>query len=166
MISRFLKGIFKNWPPKPKYIWTFDVSTGLQFLGKLYPLAHRAQTLASIRMWNIQRSASGLKVQIPDVIETTGLNRFQPLLLIPVFTDEPKLWVASTIFEYLEVTKKLRGSTNKLFIATKKPFKEITTQTISKWIKSILQKKWNKCFNILCAFEKALCNFNSVDERR
>lgn len=72
IISRFMKGIFRCKPTKPKYNYTWDVSIVSSYLSKLNPLdslnlqeltektvallalttAHRAQTLTSIKINN------------------------------------------------------------------------------------------------------------------
>lgn len=101
--------------------------------------AHRGQTLTNIKIGNIYRSSKGLEIGIPDAIKTSGPGRFQPWLIFPEFKNKPKLCVASSILEYIEVTKQIRGNTKQLFILVKKPHKAITTQTFSKWVKSVLE---------------------------
>ena len=100
--------------------------------------AHRAQTLAYIKISNIKTTTRGLEIRIPDLIKTSGPGRYQPLLILPKFIEEPKLCVASVIAEYIEATKVLRGDADTLFIAIKKPHKPIGSQTIGRWIKNVL----------------------------
>ncbi|EZA51192.1 hypothetical protein X777_10262, partial [Ooceraea biroi] len=50
------------------------------------------------------------------------------------------LCIATTVIQYLRVTAKLRENQNSLFIAINKPHKAVTVQTISRWIKTVLQK--------------------------
>ena len=72
-LKRFFKGIFRKNPPKPKYDKIWNTDSMLDNMGKLYPLdsldlsqltektvmllalasAHRAQTLAHIKIENI-----------------------------------------------------------------------------------------------------------------
>lgn len=159
MISRFFKGIEKINPPKPKYNFTWDVSIVLDYLRTLEPLpnlslqdltyktvmlialctAHRAQTLANIKLSNIKSTEKGLEIRIPDAIKTSGRNRYQPLLYLPRYPDDRSLCVAPVIEYYISSTKELRSS-EKLFISTVKPHKEICSQTISRWIKTVLLK--------------------------
>lgn len=76
--------------------------------------AHRLQTLALI------------------IIENTEKNTF--------YAERKKVCVASIILQYLKVTKQLRTHVKNLFISTVKPHKAVTSQTISHWVKSLLQK--------------------------
>lgn len=48
--------------------------------------------------------------------------------------------VASTLVEYIERTGPLRGEVEEIFITHKKPYHKATTQTLSRWIKIILEK--------------------------
>ena len=158
MISRFFKGIAKIRPAKPKYSFTWDVSIVLNYLKNMKPLvdldlqevtekavtlialctAHRAQTLVNIKIGNIKSSITGLEIKITDLIKTSSHGRLQPLLLLPRFTNDNRLCVASVIERYIEITKSLRD-TEKLFIATVKPHKAVCAQTISRWIKTVLR---------------------------
>ena len=159
LISRFFKGISKLRTPKPKYAFTWNVSIVLNYLRSLYPLcnlnlshltyktvmlialctAHRTQTLANIRISNIKSTNTGLEIRIPELIKTSGCNRFQPLLLLPKYSQDQRLCVASTVIHYINVTKDLRLD-DTLFIAIVKPHKAVGAQTISRWIKIILDE--------------------------
>ncbi|OXU27171.1 hypothetical protein TSAR_005436 [Trichomalopsis sarcophagae] len=160
MVSRFFKGVFRLWPSKPKYSHTWDVAIVLDFLRTLFPLeelslqdlsykalmlialstAQRAQTLANIKISNICKTAKGIEIKIPELIKTSGPGRFQPLLVLPRFEQDQELCVASVILRYIEVTRPLRGEIDNLFIALKKPHKPIGSQSISRWIKTVLAK--------------------------
>lgn len=160
IICRFLKGVFNKRPQKPKYSYTCDVAIVLNYLEKLYPLetlsltqltektvtllalctAHRAQTLASIKITNIQKIRNSIYIKIDDKIKTSGPGKFQPLLIFHEFKDNPSLCVAKTLDRYLQVTQSLRGQENRLFIATRKPFLAVSSQTLARWIKKVLLK--------------------------
>lgn len=93
--------------------------------------AHRLQTLALICIDNIVISESGLTIKIPDLIKTSKPGAFQPELILPFFKEKPSLCVASSILEYLKITKNIRTEKNKkLLISTVKPHKDATAQTI------------------------------------
>lgn len=161
LISRFLKGVFKQRPAKPKYSTTWDVSPVLNYLEKQHPLkklklkdavekvatllalttAQRLQTLALINIDNIVKSDTGINIKITDRIKTSKPGTFQPELVLPFFKEKPSLCVASTVLDYIEITKKHRNkNTKKLFIATTKPFGAVSSQTIGHWIKTLLGK--------------------------
>lgn len=160
IITRFLRGVYKLKPSVPRYKGTWDVAVVLEYLAKLYPLkdlslvdltdktvmllalstAHRAQTLASIEINNIRKSASGLEIIITKLIKTSGPGRSQPVLIIPEFKEKPELCVASTVLEYLAKTAVFRGTETVLFLAKRKPYKKVGSQTISRWIKGVMEK--------------------------
>lgn len=136
LVSRFFKGIENLKPPKPKYSATWDVSLVLSYVKSLGSsnnlkldeltlktvilialcTGQRIQTLEKIMISNIRFLDSGVQIKIPDLIKTSGKNRFQPLLLLPKYNDE-RLCVVTALQRYLEVTSDLRN-TDKLFIST------------------------------------------------
>ncbi|XP_070521642.1 uncharacterized protein [Cardiocondyla obscurior] len=161
LIARFLKGVFKQRPTKPRYNTTWDVAPVLDYLEKKHPLkklkmkdaaekvaillalttGQRLQTLALINIDNIEKSKSGVKIKIPDQIKTTKPGSFQPELVLPFFQNKPDLCVASAVLEYLDCTKKQRQKeTKNLFLSTVKPFGKASSQTIGHWIKALLGK--------------------------
>lgn len=156
-IKRFLKGIFKSRPPRPKYNCTWDPQQVIEYLKttddtnlkavscKLVTLmalatGQRLQTISLITCPNIQFSDSGAKVFIPDLMKTSRPNSLQPCLDLPFFTEDTRLCVAGTIKKYLGLTKDLRKTeSDKLFVTYKKPHGPATKQTLSRWIKETLQ---------------------------
>lgn len=161
LISRFLRGVFKQRPTKPKYASTWDITPVLNYIEQLGPLkdlkkkeaaekvatllalgmAQRLQSLSLINIENIEKSDSGIRIKITDRIKTSKPGAFQPELNLPFFRDKPNLCVATAVLEYLEYTQDSRGSeTKRLFIATMKPFGPVSAQTIGHWIKSMLGK--------------------------
>lgn len=158
-ICRFLKGVFKARPSKPKYSFTWNVSAVLNYLETLFPLdklsftlltyktvmllilctAHRAQTIASIKLENIVTTANAVLIHITDNLKTSGPGRSQPLLTLPFFNDN-KNCVATTLLKYIEVSKDLRNVSDRLFVSVRKPHKDVKTQTISRWVKAVMQE--------------------------
>lgn len=161
LICRFLRGVYKNKPSKPKYDTTWDVGPVLEYIEnmstahelslreiteKIVTLlalvtAHRLQTLALIRIKNIVVGTEGITIKIPDLIKTSKPGKSQPELSLPFFKEKPKLCAATAILEYIDFTKDLRQPSNKnLLIATRKPYNDASAQTIGHWIKNLLKK--------------------------
>lgn len=160
LITRFLKGCFKLKPTVPKYTHTWDVNVVLDYLegmgdfSQLSPIlvtekvvtllalvsAHRAQTLSLIRVDNITKTAQGLEILITDIIKTSAPSRSQPVIFLPRCLDRPNLCIASCVEFYIKMTSPYRGGEKFLFLSTRRPFKPVSSQTISKWIKSVLKK--------------------------
>lgn len=154
-LKRYLKGIYNINPSKPRYKETWDPAPVLTYLSKLHPLselsmenliiklatllalitAHRVQ----IRLTYIKKLEDRIEIKIPDKIKTSGRGSFQPLLVIPYFTEKPMLCLASTIEYYIQVTADSRSKDmDQLILTHKKPIHPASTQRISKWIKAAL----------------------------
>ena len=151
-ISRFMKGVSKLRPPKPKYAFTWDVAVVLDYLETLYPFeslsfanltyktvtllvlctAHRAQMIASIRLDNIRSTADGILIHITDHIKTSAPGRCQPLLSVPYCREFPKNCVATVLETYIRKSKDLREDSSGLFVAIRRPYKAVGAQTISR----------------------------------
>ncbi|XP_031337283.1 uncharacterized protein LOC116166471 [Photinus pyralis] len=159
-IKRFFRGVQMLRPSAPKYDYTWDPGEVLTFLEncdsanisftllskKLATLlalatAHRVQTLSLIDIRNIHKIPDGtaIQIKIPDRIKTSRKNGMQPLLSLPFLTDRPEICVATTLEIYLTRTSSRRPKNcHKLFITLKRPHTEVTSQTLSRWIKQTL----------------------------
>jgi len=161
LISRFMKGVYKQKPTKAKYSTTWDTTPVLNYIEELssreklttkelgekvatllaLTTAQRLQTLSLIDIDNIEISETQIKIKITEQIKTSRPGAFQPELILPFFKEKPGLCVASAILEYVKFTKNLRdNNTKKLFISTTKPYTAVSAQTIGHWIKSLLSK--------------------------
>ncbi|XP_057326848.1 uncharacterized protein LOC130668527 [Microplitis mediator] len=161
LLSRFFKGIHRQKPPRPKYSTTWDTAPVLDYIENLPPLetlklkeaaekvatllilttAHRLQTISLINIKNIVIKESGISIKIPDLIKTSKPGKNQPELFLPLFQVKPKICVASAVKDYLKLTEKFRNNENdRLFISSHKPYKNVSAQTVSHWIKSLLTK--------------------------
>lgn len=157
-VKRFFRGVANLRPQNPKYNSTWDpglVLTYFKELGKNDSLSleklskklatllalvtgHRMQTLALIDIRNIKERQQHLEIKIPDTIKTSGVNKFQPVLSIPFFTEDNVICPATLIKYYLEKTKEIRKLENKLIISFRKPYGAVSTQTLSRWIKQVI----------------------------
>ncbi|KAJ8914638.1 hypothetical protein NQ315_015376 [Exocentrus adspersus] len=159
LLRRFLKGVFRIKPCFPRYTSTWDPNVVLAYLETLYPLsslsieqltlklctllaltsAQRVQTLAKIKVKDICiKSDNQIEITISSILKTSAPDRTQPTLIFPTFNDKPALCVASTIIQYLHVTKDFRSEhkNQEFLLIIKKPIHPATTQTISRWIKT------------------------------
>ncbi|KAJ8930809.1 hypothetical protein NQ314_016341 [Rhamnusium bicolor] len=132
-LKRFMKGVYRTRPPKPKYDSTWNPQcvlkflqnsseTNLKFLScKLVTLlalatGQRIQTIFLIKCSNIDFSNTGINIRIPDFIKTSRPKACQPVLLLPYFTECPKLCVAF------------------------KPHGPASKQSLSRWVKDTMGK--------------------------
>lgn len=155
LISKFLKGIFNLNPPLPRYQYTWDVSTVLNFLATLFPLetlslklltlktvalvalatAARAQTLVSMDIDYMKCCADKLVFYFPNLLKTSKKGKAF-VLTLEHYTDE-KLCVFHTVLFYIKSLRKLRKTT-KLFISYV-THDHVTTSTIARWLKTVLE---------------------------
>lgn len=114
-LKRYLKGIYNKRPSAPKYQATWDPHAVLKYLEKLFPLenlyqiflklvtllalttGHRMQTFSQITVPNINILPDSVTIRITDRIKTSGINKYQPLLVFPIFKDKPEVCVANPI---------------------------------------------------------------------
>lgn len=157
-ITRLFKGFFKLKPPTPKYNIAWDPSIVLDYLENLYPYnelsledltkktvtliilvtAHRVQTISKINIKNICVQPTFISIKIPDLIKTSRVGSVQPCLHLPFFSQRPAVCPANALRCYIDRTNALRGEIENLFISTKRPHKSVGSQTISRWVKSVL----------------------------
>ncbi|CAD6225619.1 GSCOCG00011843001-RA-CDS [Cotesia congregata] len=103
--------------------------------------AQRLQTLALVRIENIERTKTEIKIKITELTKTTKPGSEYRELVLPFYRDRPGLYVASAVLDYIDITKELRSSETKtLFIGSTKPYGPASSQTIGHWIKSLLRK--------------------------
>lgn len=156
--KRFFKGLYNLRPSHPRYCSTWDPSIVLTHLRSFYPndtlslqklsfklvtllaliTAHRVQTLSLIRIQNIFIKESGYEILITDNIKTSRFSHNRPVLSVPFFHTDEALCVAKTLQTYLSKTHSLRGDNEQLFIAFRRPYKPVTSQTLSRWIRLTL----------------------------
>ncbi|XP_024879664.1 uncharacterized protein LOC112459668 isoform X1 [Temnothorax curvispinosus] len=159
VIKRFFKGLSKLRPPKPKYDSTWDPSLVLDYFRdlrnedlaldklskKLVSLlalvtGQRIQTLSSIDVRNIVTKENLIEIKIPERIKTSKPGKYQPVLTLPCYKENLNICPVNTLQCYLKRTKELRKDITSLFISFKKPFKKASTQTLSRWVKDVLQE--------------------------
>lgn len=156
LIKRFLKAVFRLRPSKPRYNHTWDPQQVLTYLQdlpdsnlqslscKLVTLlalatGQRIQTISLIKCSNMVCSNSKVTILIPELIKSSGPNKTQPSIVLPYFTENHKLCVASCLRKYLNATKTLRKpQCDSLFVTYNKPHGAASKQTLSRWVKCTL----------------------------
>ena len=161
LVQRFLKGVFQTRPAFPRYTSTWDTSIVLTYLKTLHPpkeisfqnLTHklvmlcalvtgqRCQTLHLMNLGQVRRNPDTSYVFcIDQLVKQSAPDRAQPVLLIPRFVADTTLCVATVLDEYIVRTSSLRGEEQQLFISYAKPHHGVSKDTISRWIKTVMQK--------------------------
>lgn len=157
LVRRFMKGAYNEFPPKPKYVFTWDISTVLDFFKrqnvkaldlkqtthKLAALmaicsAQRCQTLSLLEIDNIHFRDSSVTIKVDQLLKQSRPGFTNPILAFQEFEDK-RICVYSCLKDYIDITKELRKS-KWLFISYVKPYKEVSSSTISRWIKCVLSE--------------------------
>lgn len=158
-INRFFKGVFKLKPTFPKYSYTWDPATVLNYLSKQYPhdnltleqiskklvvllalaTGQRCQTLSLIKVSNINVTDERIVIYITDLIKTSGIGKKQPTLDLPFFRQRTCICPATIITDYIKKTCLIRPlKEDKLILTSKGPYHGVSSQTIARWIKQTL----------------------------
>ena len=159
IIKRFMKGIFELRPPLPRYEVIWDVNIVLEFLKnfnsndsplsvltyKLVTLlalttAQRAQTLHLLNIKNINFENDEVIIPIPELLKQSNKDRYKFSLRLIPNSDDENICVVNTLKEYLNKTSSIRGNESKLFISFVKPYKSVSRNTVSRWIKTVLNE--------------------------
>lgn len=159
-VRRFCRGVAALKPPQPRYDWVWDPAPVIAKLALIYPYdsyplkavtrkmvlllalatGQRVQTLASLRISQIIIDEK-LVIRVPDRIKTSAPGRTQPFFSFSRFKDRENLCIVRITEYYLDKTRDLRPSEcDSLFISCNKPYKAVTAQTVSRWIRQELQQ--------------------------
>ena len=157
-VRRFMKGVFNLRPPGTKSNVVWDVSVVLQKLRELHPLhklslkeltlkltmllmltiAARTQTLQLLSLEGMRRTESDVTLTLTGLLKQSRPGYCPSEMTFKKYPSDPRICVIKTLDEYLVKTKKLRN-TNKLLISYTKPYGPVTKDTISRWLRHIME---------------------------
>ena len=158
LVCRFLKGVFQERPALPRYVDTWDISLVLNYLKDQYSSTEklglkeltpklvmllsllsgqRTQTLQQLCIKDITMRDSDCIIHISTLLKHTRPGIHQEPIKLPKYNDS-KLCVVYTLRCYLEKTVTLRNSETQLLISFCKPHKGVSSDTVSRWIKSVM----------------------------
>ena len=160
LVSRFFKGVRRLRPPKSKLFPTWSVSAVLRHLKtlgdskslNLSTLLKKTCFLVALVcckrpacLHNMQKvqgywelSMSGLRCQTLGLSKTEVHNVAPPIIIEP-FNEDPALCPVYHLVRLDKKLDKLRGKdVVRFWLSSKKPHKPVSTQTICKWLSSII----------------------------
>lgn len=158
LVCRLVKGVFESNPSLPKYKETWDVDTVLEFL-KTWPepaklsqrqltlrlvmllalvSGQRGQTLHQLRKDDVHLYDHKCVLVFSSCLKQTKPGRHLAPLELVVFEDS-RLCVVSHLRQYLQLTEHLRKG-DSLFISFQKPHSGVSRDTISRWLKIVLEE--------------------------
>ena len=159
LVQRFMKGVFQMRPAVPRYTSTWDTSVVLSYLKRFHPatdltlqqLTHklvmlcalvtgqRCQSLHLMNLETMHMENNSYTFHIQQLIKQSAPGKVQPVLAIPRFPSDASLCVATVLDEYIRRTTSLRGNEKQLFISFIRPHKKVSKESISRWIKNVMQ---------------------------
>ena len=158
LIKRLLAGCYNSNPPRPRYESTWDPQQVISFISGLGSNAQLSlaqlsyKTVTIIALATLLRVSELAAISLSSVAFVQGGARFSlskprkaqhtgPLqsLFIPSFADHECCPVDS-LKEYVRRTTSLRkgGENSSLFISVIAPHAEVTSNTLSRWVKNQL----------------------------
>lgn len=159
LLCRFLKGVFNEIPPTPKFEEVWPVEQVLDYLEQLTPVHALKLKDLTMKLVMLIALVTGQRCQTLNYLDISELNMkkfptyFSFSLSGHLKQDRPgrvfgnirlfqfhnkNLCVYSTLEHYIEVTQSLRKS-SKLFISYIKPHGEVSCATIGRWLKTCLK---------------------------
>eukprot|EP00794_Sanderia_malayensis_P004188 gene4188-4745_t len=160
LVQRFMKGVFRLRPALPKYSYTYDAKIVITYLKnmdkdecislkdltmKLAILislltAQRAQTIISLNIEDMEMNQENCKFLVRNPIKTTAPGRHITPIVLKKYQLNKQICPVNLIKLYLERTANLRVTHKQLFISFTPPYSPVTTTTLSRWCKKILEQ--------------------------
>ena len=157
LMKRLFKFFYNARPLKPRYTTFWPVSQLLDMLKNWYPIdtlnlreltlkvialialssSDRGQTLHLASLKNMVISDKKVDFVITDKVKSTR-KFLKPTIISCISTNNEALDVSAHVKAYVEKTKNLRGSEEKLFISWK-TFKSVTRQSLARWLTLVLK---------------------------
>ena len=158
LVTRFMKGVFENRPSLPRYSVTWDVNVVLDYLvGLDQPerldlkmlsyktvmllallTGQRRQTLHSLDITNMDLNEEKCTFVIKSLLKTSRPGKHLAPIEVLSYKPDRKLCPVAHIEEYVKRTSDIRGDQRQLFVSYQKPHKEISSDTVSRWLKNTL----------------------------
>ena len=159
LVTKLLKGVFHDRPPLPRYTTTWKVDVVLAYLkslGRNECLSLKQLTWKTTILLALTRPSRSADLSNLDI---TGRQyrpegvAFLPCTLakqsrqgkpiaeffFPSFPHDTKLCPVMTLRAYEERTRGLRSIETRLLVSLIKPHKKVTSSTIARWIRSLLE---------------------------
>ena len=157
IVSRFMKGIFRLNPPKPKLCTTWPVRDVLSFIRTQKPVtgpslkdlswrlvlllaltsAARAHEIATLDMDFLTEKEDSWEFSLVVHVKQSRPNHPSRRIYLPAFPEDTNLCVVTTLKEYRARTAKYCRS-SRLLLAIVAPHAPITAQTVSRWLRNAL----------------------------
>lgn len=158
-VKRLLKGMYELRPPKPRYSCIWDANIVLSYLSNFYPNEDIPLSLLSYKLVMLIALASAQRAQTIHKIYVDRIDFSDDLVIIPICNlikqskpgrkmislrlkpyENPSICVLKVLKEYINRTRLLRQEEKQLFISFVPPHKAVSKNTISRWLKKVLEE--------------------------
>ena len=157
LVCRYMKGVYNSNPSLPKRSFTWDAGAVVRYLSFVTPKSwldisrklasllailcgQRGREILSVMdIRNTTIEENFLIIRIGDQLKTTGIKFHVGEIKFPVYKNA-NVCSVKLFKQYIDVIKSFRGSTSCLFIATSKPYKPASKDTLPRWIKPVLHR--------------------------
>ena len=159
LVTRLMKGVFNDRPPLPRYTCTWNVQTVLSYISSwgsndslslkqlswktamLLALTRpsRSADLSQLSLSGKQYKPAGVTFTPSSLAKQSRQGKPITEFFFPSFQHDSGLCPVVTLKAYEERTVTCRGAETKLFLALIKPHKAVTSSTIARWLKSLLE---------------------------
>ena len=157
LIKRFMRGVFNLRPSVGRYTETFDAAQVLNYLRQIdieeislrqitlkttmliaLLSGQRVQTLRALRIHNVKHYDNKVEFYIDSLLKKSKPGKHLPTLCFNKYPVE-NICVVRHVRKYIDMTKKI-GNDDSFFISFQKPHKNVSTETISRWIRLALKQ--------------------------
>ena len=160
LVCRFIKGLFVLKPSLPRYSHIWDPEKVLSYMSRFrcsrkLPLkllsmktvtllalltVQRIQTLHALRVCDVSFTDQFVQISINALLKTSSQKFHVEPFRFSRFDENRRLCIYRHLRLYIERTRFLRSGEPQLFISFRKPHRCVSKQTLSRWVKLILER--------------------------
>lgn len=158
LVIRYLRGVYNLRPSVPRYSCTWDVDKVLLVLRRLSPVkslnlkeltlkltmlialtgAARTQSIHLLSVQNCVKLRSEFVFKYDGLLKQSRPNKREMFVHFKAYPPDRRLCIYTVVKEYLKRTRLFRDiNCSKLLISYVAPHKEVSKDTISRWIRLI-----------------------------
>jgi hypothetical protein len=160
-VTLFMRGVFNIKPIQPKYVSTWDPTQVLNFLESWNPASAISLEKLTLKVVVLILLVTGQRPQIVHKLNITSLKtgidahefaleltdfkqgrvNYKPnAILLRAYPPNKCLCIFHYLSIYLQRTALLRKDNTQMILTFKRPYKPASPNTISRWIKCVLQQ--------------------------
>ena len=100
----------------------------------------RAQTISFMDVSCVEVSKGTAVFHIRHLTKTCKPGKSPPIVKLTAYPEDVRLCVLHVLVEYLKRTQRFRAHNKRLFVSIRAPHNNVSTQTISRWLKCVLER--------------------------